>query len=187
MARAETISDSEYALLCERNYARDTYLHFMEYFKQLQVDLNLYLTNPSKNPKPTINPIKLEENYAKFLKIAHNPEQSIPLFTSYREHFYPTWLTNCACWLTSGFGYGYSGIGVELIRADMRDLLLILAKAGDRRAKTSKKKHKLPRELVGKQLRWEKINEIEWKVTIEPNRELICEYDKIYRRIWGDK
>lgn len=69
-------------------------------------------------------------------------------------------------------------LGIMLVRDKATDLLKILGKY-DKKAKKKKKRHKLPKELIGKNLVYEKVSDIEWKVKILPRNDL-CFYEKQY-------
>ena len=107
-----------------------------------------------------------------------------PLISTDPSDWWPVEIRNCISW-SKGQGLGWSiidSLGMDLIRNNKRELLEILAKAGDKKARTRLERMKLPSELKGKKLDWLKINDKEWMVTITGKLKKISEYDRDYEK-----
>jgi len=95
----------------------------------------------------------------------------------------PSWVFETISWARGGMGF-YGNVayclGVDLLRCGRKDLLRILAKTGDSKAKQIKTRTRMPRELVGKSLEWIQVNKNEYRVIVKNIKETISIYEKVY-------
>jgi len=87
-------------------------------------------------------------------------------------------------WVHAGnlFWSELDSLGCALVRVHRKDLLPILAKVGDKKALLRKIRTKLPQELIGKTLNFEKITDSEYRVQIVEKEEK-TEYQKILENV----
>lgn len=105
------------------------------------------------------------------------------------DDIYPARIFDLISWI---FGWDHVfyrksfSLGTGLIAVGRRDLVPLLHNiSGDRKAKMKKVRSRIPKELHGKGLKWEKINENEWRVRVVPRVEY-CQYDTEYDP-WDNK
>ena len=119
-------------------------------------------------------------------------EKKLGGISSSPEDWIPSWANWIVRWVIGSimFNADFDNLGVELIKQNRLDLVSVLADCGDLKAKPKAIRSKLPKELIGKELQYEKLSETEWRVTILPQKRSICEYEKLYeqnKELWEVK
>jgi len=160
---------NRYEEISHANWERrkDNY-KFIYFFKKLYENKELLRT---------IDPKKLYENLVKLYSKKYYYVSSDP------SEWLPDWVLAVIRWV-KGSEFMWSPIdslGIDLIKMGRRDLLKVLAKAGDKKAKLIKKRSKFPKELLRKTLKWTKLEDGKWLVEVIEKKEEYCEYDKIYQ------
>jgi hypothetical protein len=171
------ISDSESIKIANWERRKDD-LGFVQFFCPLYEHKELL---------QTVDPDELYD-HLKQLWDKWNTKHYFAIISSDPSNWLPDWFWATIQW-TVGSKFFWSPIdslGISLLKQNRRDLLPLLGKAGDKKAKMIKKRSRLPKELIGKQLEWTKLDHTTWTVTILPERETQCEYDKLYDRWFGE-
>lgn len=86
--------------------------------------------------------------------------------------------TRCGCELYS--------LGVDLVKTGRVDVLPILAKMGDDKAKQRKIRTQLPRDLVGKSVEWIRVSDVEYKVLVKGDIDTKSHYEHLAQQLTRD-
>lgn len=154
---------------------------FIPYFKKLRDELELEYRSKRYGKRYLDPELKIDpkEFYKNFKEVW---EKKMIIWSSDPDDWIPIDITTILQWVKGNtFVFAeYNNLGIALIRSGRRNLLTILAKSGDPKAKMKKIRNKFPKELRGQNLKWIKLDEKNWLVEISNEIETDCKYDKIY-------
>lgn len=158
--------------LCNWNSIKHK-LSYYFYFKPIYDDRKLVKNIDSK---------ELLENLLAFNK-AHE-ELHLPIISSDYNDWLPDFFWEVDRWISASnfFWAEFNSLGVDCVKYERRDLLKVLAKVGDKKAIVKKVRTKLPEELIGKKLRFQKIDSNKWEITLEEPKfeDKFSKYDELY-------
>jgi len=142
--------------------------------------------NYLKNLSEIINEIKNgrvdsinEKEFANYIEKLYNERNSFHNSSADEYDLVPDWMVKLVQFV-KGSMLCIEPLGIILVREKTWKLLKILSKF-DKRAKKKKERSKLPPELIGKNLQYEKQTNGKWIVDILPRNDL-CYYEKLYQK-----